>query len=113
MVLASGTLGTSAGVIYQNDGNNLVYVATILFHNTTSSDVDFTLYYVPDDNGNVGSADSSNEIESFTLTPKGQSGSTYEFSPKFPYDIDSGNDTLQAFSSSSNAINYNILGYIT
>ena len=113
MVLAAGTLGTSAGVIYQNEGNNLVYVGTILFHNTTPQEVNFTLHYVPNDNGNIGTANSNNEIDSFQLSPRGEAGSTYEFSPKIPYDFDSGNDTFQALSSNSDAINYNVLGYAT
>lgn len=109
MPLGQGQLSTTPAVIYKNGGNNLVYVKVVWLHNPTDSDTTVVLYYVPNDNGQVGQAAFEWQIEEYPLAAK----ESYEVAPSYPWDMDTNNDSLQAKSTIANSVNYLVLGKAT
>lgn len=103
-MLIRGTLSNTAASIYTVSAP--VKVKTIIFFNGGAGTNTVSLYDVPNNTGNVGTAGLSNQIMSIALP----SGDTYEFSPAYPFDYTETNDSLQASATNASEVNYRIMG---
>lgn len=103
-MLVRGTISNSAAPIYTVMGN--AKIKTILFFNGGAGVNTVSLYDVPNNGGNVGSAGLSNQIMSVALP----AGETYEFSPAYPFEYTELGDSLQALATNAGLVNYRILG---
>lgn len=81
----------TASVIYTNPANTKTYISEIEIHNTNgTTSASVALFLVPNIAGNTGSATISNETVKLTLPPY----DTIFIEPKYPYVLESINDSF-------------------
>jgi len=101
-----GQLNSTITTLWSNGSNEKKFFKTFIFYNVADVTNDFHLYIVDNDSGNIGTADNTNEILYYTL----ESGQQIEWSPSFPIEFDSNNDSIQAKASNDTSINFILLG---
>lgn len=105
-ILRIGQLSTLPQVIFENPQNSIIYIKTILLHNTSEDNVIFQIYRVQNDQGAIGSPITSNQYFEVELAGK----ETFEISPSMPFTFRLQNDSIQAKASVDATINYMLLG---
>jgi hypothetical protein len=105
-MLAQGTLSTSINTLYFLSSNSTVYFKSFIFYNDGTLNTAITLYIVPNNSGSIGNANNQNKILYQVLEP----GETYEFSPSFPIDLNTQNDSIKGKIDNSVNVNFIILG---
>lgn len=101
-----GTINASMTTLWSNPTNEIVYIKTLIFHNNSSLADDFAIHIVSSDGGFIGTASSSNRLLYQVL----EAGETYEFSPSYPLEFNTQNDSIQGNGTNDGNINFIFLG---
>ena len=92
-------ISDSASAIYTNAASTTTFITNILLHNTDSSAIDVTLYFVPDSSGSVGTAAAGNQFFKQTLA----ANETFPINDVTQIFGDT-NDTLQAVAGTASKV---------
>lgn len=99
-------ISTSAGPVYTNPAESKTYIRGIIIFNGNTISETVKLYNVPDDNGNVGIASTSNQFMNTIL----QASQTLFVEIPYVITLTDTNETIQASTSSSSKVTIQILG---
>lgn len=105
-MLAQGQLSDTVGAIYTVPAATTAQVKTLVFFNSGISSNAIAVHLVPNNTGAVGTAGATNQVLNFNLP----SGDTFEFSPSYPFEYSSANDTIQANATTASEVNYFVMG---
>lgn len=105
-MLSQGQLAATAGAIYTVGVATTGQVKTIILFNAGTGTNTVKLYAVPNSGGSVGTAAASNQFLEQAVPSKG----TLEFSPAYPFEYSSQNDTIQGEATNATEVTYMVMG---
>jgi hypothetical protein len=99
-------ISTSAGIAYSNPAGVKTYIRGIIIFNGNTTAENVKLYNVPDNNGSVGIASTSNQFMETTLTTK----QTLFVEIPYVITLTDVNETIQASTTTASRVTIQILG---